>query len=264
MLRSATPWEERTIDHTQLDRPRYPDLEGGLVVVTGGGRGIGATAVRRFAEQGATVVALDLAAVEDLPAAFVPLDVTDRAAVAAATERVLDAHGVPDVLVNAAGICRNAPAVQMSATDWDDVLGVNLTGLFSVTQAFGRQMVERGRGSVVNIASMSGSIANVPQPQVSYNASKAAVIHLTRSLAGEWAPHGVRVNSVSPGYVATEMTLPTIARRPDWAATWLERVPLGRIADPDEIVAAVLFLASTASSYVVGTDLVVDGGYLVW
>ena len=260
--------------------PRFADLQDRLAVVTGGGRGIGLVTVQRLVEQGVHVVVLDRAMStgelsEPLPDGlrsvtgavecdFLPLDVTDDAAVEAAARAVVARLGVPDVVVNAAGICRNVAAEEMSTQDWNDVLDVNLSGLYFVTRAFGRAMLERGSGSVVNIASMSGIISNYPQPQVAYNASKAGVIQLTRSIAGEWAGRGVRVNSVSPGYIATEMTRNAIEAKPEWTSAWLERVPLGRVGTPEEVVNVILFLASEASSYVVGSDLVVDGGYTVW
>jgi NAD(P)-dependent dehydrogenase (short-subunit alcohol dehydrogenase family) len=245
--------------------PRYADLQGRFAVVTGGGRGIGLVTTRRLIEQGVRVAVLDRAmSSTDVACDFLELDVTDVDAVEAAVSTVVDRWGVPDVVVNAAGICRNAGAEEMSTQDWTSVIDVNLSGLYYVTRAFGRAMLERGSGSVVNIGSMSGIISNYPQGQVAYNASKAGVIHLSRSIAGEWAGRGVRVNSVSPGYIATEMTRSAITQRPDWTAAWLERVPLGRMGEPDEVANVILFLASDASSYVVGSDLVVDGGYTVW
>lgn len=265
---------------TPTPTPRYADLQDRVAVVTGGGRGIGLVAVQHLVEQGVHVVILDRAMStgelsEPLPDGlrsisgpvecdFLQLDVTDVDAVDAAAEVVVTRLGVPDVVVNAAGICRNMGAEEMSTQDWNDVLDVNLSGLYFVTRAFGRHMLERGSGSVVNIGSMSGTISNYPQSQVGYNASKAGVIHLSRSLAGEWAGRGVRVNSVSPGYIATDMTRAAVQEKPDWTTAWLERVPLGRIGMPEEVANVILFLASDASSYVVGSDLVVDGGYTVW
>ena len=260
--------------------PRYDDLQGRVAVVTGGGRGIGLVVVQRLVEQGVRVVVLDRAMSAGTLSAplpdgvrtvtgpvvcdFVAVDVTDVDAVESAVRTVVARTGVPDVLVNAAGICRNADAEEMSTDDWRDVVDVNLNGLYYVTRAVGRAMLVRGSGSVVSIASMSGIVSNYPQHQVAYNASKAAVIHLSRSLAGEWAGRGVRVNSVSPGYISTDMTRVAFAEKPDWTAAWLERVPLGRTGTPDEVANVILFLASDASAYVVGSDLVVDGGYTVW
>lgn len=264
---------------TETLTARYPDLDGKLAVVTGGGRGIGLATAHRLIEQGANVVLLDLAMTVgqltgsatglqtvggEIAGHFLRLDVTDDEAVEAASQTIAQELGVPDILLNAAGICRNAPAETMATADWDRVIGVNLSGLYYATRAFGRQMVERGSGAIVNIASMSGLISNYPQTQVAYNASKAGVAHLTRSIAAEWAPHGVRVNAVSPGYIGTEMSLPAMTQRPEWAAMWLERTPLGRIGTPDEVANVILFLAADASSYVIGSDFVVDGGYTIW
>jgi NAD(P)-dependent dehydrogenase (short-subunit alcohol dehydrogenase family) len=155
----------------------------------------------------------------------------------------------------------HAHAVDMKLEDWDRLMELNLRAVFLVSRTVGRQMVAQGAGSIINIASMSGSIVNVPQPQAAYNASKAAVIMLSRSLANEWAPHGVRVNCISPGYTMTEMVMlpETLAMHP----TWEQYIPMGRLARPEELRGAAVFLASDASSYVTGHDLVVDGGYTV-
>lgn len=258
----------------------YPDLAGRTVVVTGGGRGIGLTAVRRFIEQGARVVVWDLhmtAGTLSDPGAegwhdvtgevdciFAPVNVTDAAAVQEAADVLTQRYGPVDVLVNAAGIVRSGAAESMTIQDWDDVVNVNLNGLYYVTRAVGVHMVNRRAGSVISIGSMSGLISNYPQKQVSYNASKAGVIHMSKVIGAEWGEYGVRVNSISPGYIGTEMTRPSMEANPDWTRAWLERIPLGRVGDPDEVVNVILFLASDASSYVTGTDVVVDGGYTVW
>ncbi|WP_353112910.1 SDR family oxidoreductase [Microbacterium sp.] len=258
----------------------YPDLAGRLVVVTGGGRGIGLATVRRFLAQGCRVVVLDLAmSVGEVAAPdaagwqhvtgeveldFVRTDVTDPDAVAAVASELAVRHGAPDVVLNAAGIVRSASAEDMTFDEWRQVIDINLTGTFLVAQAFGRLMLSTGRGSIVNIASMSGVISNYPQKQSSYNASKAGVAHLTRTLAGEWAGRGVRVNAVSPGYIATELTAPLMEQNPEWTAAWLERTPLGRVGTPDEVASVILFLASDESRFMTGSDVVADGGYTVW
>jgi NAD(P)-dependent dehydrogenase (short-subunit alcohol dehydrogenase family) len=135
--------------------------------------------------------------------------------------------------------------------------------VFYCSRSAARHMVRQKSGRIVNIASMSGSIANKPQPQASYNASKAGVIHLTRSLAAEWAADGVRVNSISPGYVGTELTKRG-SENEVWRKTWIDGTPMARMATPDEIAPGVIFLASRASAFVTGSDLVMDGGYTVW
>lgn len=243
----------------------YPDLRAKLVVVTGGGRGIGLATVHRFLEQGADVIVLDLAmTVDDIGVEFIPVDVTDATAVAAAADDVVARRGAPDVVLNAAGIVRSAGAEDMSIADWQQVIDINLSGTFHVCQAFGRRMLDAGRGAIVNIASMSGSISNFPQKQSSYNASKAGVVHLTKTLAGEWADRGLRVNSVSPGYIGTDLTAALLEREPELGEIWRERTPMGRLGTPDEVASVILFLASDASSFMTGSDVIADGGYTVW
>ena len=243
----------------------YPDLSGKLVVITGGGRGIGLATAERFRAQGSRVVVVDLAMTSpDLGAEFLPVDVTDAEAVEAAASDVAARFGAPDVVLNAAGIVRSASAEDMTVADWRQVVDIDLSGTFYVCQAFGRRMLDAGRGSVINIASMSGSISNFPQKQVSYNAAKAGVVHLTKTLAGEWADRGVRVNSVSPGYIATDLTAALLEREPELGVTWRERTPMGRLGTPDEVASVILFLASEASSFMTGSDVIADGGYTVW
>ncbi len=240
-------------------------LDGQTAVVTGAAQGIGFQIARGLAQAGARVIIADLnpevgeAAASDVGASFERLDVTDPAAVRDLAARL----GPVDVLVNNAGIVRNTPAEDTSDDDWRAVINVNLDGVYWCCREFGRAMLTRGRGSIVNQASMSGLISNHPQPQAAYNASKAAVIHLTRSLAGEWAARGVRVNAIAPGYTATPLTKRGL-ETPEWRETWLGTTPMGRLAEPAEIAPAALYLASAASSFVTGHTLVVDGGYTAW
>ena len=239
-------------------------LAGRRAVVTGGATGIGRAIVEVLAEGGArvTIADRDLARAEATAAAVggeaIALDVTDPAAAEAAAARYAEA-GAPDILVNNAGIVQNAPSLDVDLADWRRVIDVNLHGVFHTARAFGRHMVAAGRGSVVNISSICGAVAVHPQPQAAYNAAKAGVNLLTKSLAVEWAGK-VRVNAVAPGYTATELTL--LGRsKPEWFETWLAGIPMGRLAEPREIGLAVAFLASDAASYVTGTVLTVDGGY---
>lgn len=250
------------------------NLDGRIAVVTGGGRGIGFEICRALGEAGATMVVTDVieesavAAVqalanEGIEAEARALDVTDAAAVTELAADIHECHGQVDILVNNAGTGRNTDALATTDEEWRAIIEVNLNGVFYCARAFGKFMVEHGSGSVVNLGSMSGIIANKPQPQAAYNASKAAVHLLTKSLACEWASRNVRVNALAPGYVATEMTRPGREKK-EWNSMWLEMTPMKRCAAPDEIASAALFLASDASSFITGSVLVVDGGYTAW
>ncbi len=240
------------------------DLQDRLALVTGAGQGIGAACAQALARQGATVICTDLldasaantAGMLGSPARSMALDVTDST-----TLNALAAHLPPlDILVCNAGIVSNTPAEEISDEEWDKLLDVNLGGVFKTCRAFGRRMLERGRGSIVNIGSMSGMIVNVPQPQCHYNASKAAVHHLTRSLAVEWAARGVRVNAVAPTYIATPL-LRELEKEEALIARWMAMTPQGRMGRPEEIAEIVAFLASDAASLMTGAILNADGGY---
>ncbi|OLT43752.1 3-oxoacyl-ACP reductase [Saccharomonospora sp. CUA-673] len=244
-------------------------LEGRTALVTGGAQGIGAAIAKGLGEAGARVFVCDRnaevgeATAKELGAEFVAADVTDSASIDAAVEQVVATAGSIDVAVNNAGIVHNHPSEDLTDEDWRRVMSVNLDGVFYSCRAEAKRMLAQGSGSIINTGSMSGHIANRPQPQSAYNAAKAAVVHLTKSLAGEWSARGVRVNSVSPGYVGTELTKRGMNNE-EWRAAWIDGTPMGRVAEPREIAPAVTFLASDASSFCTGTDLVVDGGYTVW
>ena len=245
------------------------DLKDRVAVVTGGAQGIGNAIATAFAEYGAKVVIADLdantgkAAADALNCEFVQINVRDRVRVKEAAGEILARHGRVDILVNNAGIARNSPSIDTPAEEWLEVIDVNLNGVWWCSQAFGRGMVERRKGAIVNIGSMSGIVANKPQPQTHYNASKAAVHMLTKSLAAEWAPFGVRVNAVAPGYIGTELTKRGLANA-EWKKAWLEMTPFGRVGDPAEVASTVLFLASDAAGYLSGSVVSVDGGYTSW
>jgi NAD(P)-dependent dehydrogenase (short-subunit alcohol dehydrogenase family) len=172
-------------------------------------------------------------------------------------------HGQIDVLVNNAGTANNPTALECSDETYRRLMALNLDAVFFCCREFGRHMTAAGRGAIVNIGSMSGIIANRPQPQAHYNTSKAGVHMLTKSLACEWAKLGVRVNAVAPGYIATDMTLRGRSK-PEWFGCWTDMTPMGRCGEPKEVAAAVLFLASDAASYITGSVLSVDGGYTAW
>jgi NAD(P)-dependent dehydrogenase (short-subunit alcohol dehydrogenase family) len=192
------------------------------------------------------------------------LDVTDSAAVAAVARETNAKFGAVDILIANAGIAwPDTAGEDMSDEVWRKVIDVDLNGAYWTCREFGRAMLDRGRGAIVTVGSMSGLISNKPQRQAHYNAAKAGVHHMTRSLAGEWAPRGVRVNSVAPTYVDTPMSSGAFSD-PDLFPTWMEMTPMKRVARADEIASAIVFLACDASSAMTGTVLVVDCGYTIW
>lgn len=250
------------------------DLSGHTAFVTGGGRGIGLASAAALLEAGATVVISDRdpAVLEAGRAELagkghgveaVLLDVTVAADVAMAADAAVARYGKVDILIANAGIAWPDTGGEAMADDvWLKVVDVNLNGSYWCCREFGRHMLGAGKGAIVTLGSMSGLISNKPQRQVPYNAAKAAVHHMTRSLAGEWAERGVRVNCVAPTYVDTPMSRGGFDQ--PMFATWMEMTPMKRVARADEIASAILFLATDAASAVTGSVLVVDCGYTVW
>jgi NAD(P)-dependent dehydrogenase (short-subunit alcohol dehydrogenase family) len=249
-------------------------LAGQVGIVTGGGQGLGKVFCHAFADVGADVVVAEInpetgpVTAEEIRAkgrraSFVQTDVRERESVQAMVDQTLAEFGKIDFLMNNAGVNRLGNAEEATEEDWRDLFDVNLNGLFFCCQAVGQHMIERRDGRIINIASMSGLIVNRPQPQSSYNASKAAVIHLTKSLAAEWAQYNIRVNAIAPGYMATAMAKPFFDN-PEYGDVWIDAIPMKRPGEPEELGPIAVFLASEASSYVTGTVVVVDGGYTIW
>jgi NAD(P)-dependent dehydrogenase (short-subunit alcohol dehydrogenase family) len=250
-------------------------LDGRVAVVTGGAKGIGFAIADALSEAGATVIIADmdgLAADQARDkllsrgrlADSILLDVTRPRDVEKACEAILHKHGRADVLVNNAGIAISfKPAETMEDEIWNKVIDVNLNGAFWCCRAFGKAMLARKSGSIINIGSISAQIVNYPQEQANYNASKAGVHHLTRSLAAEWAERGVRVNAVAPAYIETDLTR-EVASDPEIRKHWIGGTPMGRMGQPSEIASVVLFLASEAASLMTGSIVNADGGYICW
>jgi NAD(P)-dependent dehydrogenase (short-subunit alcohol dehydrogenase family) len=247
-------------------------LSGKVSVVTGANRGIGRALAQALAEAGSDVVLLvrdgggAASAVTELEALgvtaqVVTADVTDAGQVEQAVTEITAQLGRVDILVNNAGTCIHRPALEVTPEEWRRVMDVNVDGVWNCAQAFGRQMVDQRRGVIVNIGSISAQIVNRPQWQPGYNASKAAVHQLTKSLAAEWAPYGVRVNALAPGYIKTEMAP---VDDPQFRRHWIEDAPMRRYALPAELGPSVVYLASDASSFMTGSVLVVDGGYTIF
>ena len=249
-------------------------LDGDVALVTGAGSGIGQRIAVGLAEAGADVACFDLpasAGLEETVARIAGLGrralrltgtVTQEADLAAAVAEAAATLGPLTLAVNSAGVANAEPAETLGREQWQALYDVNVTGLFLSCQAAARAMIPHKRGAIVNIASMSGSIANRGLRQAHYNSSKAAVIHLTRSLAMEWVDHGIRVNAISPGYTATPMNLrPEVAEQ---VKQFESETPMGRMATVDEMVGPAVFLLSGASSFVTGVDLLVDGGFCCW
>ena len=248
---------------------------GRTAIVTGAARGLGLSMARALAQHGADIAlfdrldtveqsAADLAAETGVRTVGVTADVTDPSSIEAALDRVADTLGVATVLVNSAGITSGASALDTSLEQWSAVIGVNLTGTFLVSQAYAARVIRASESAtIVNISSMSAAIVNVPQTQTPYNVSKAGVSMLTKSLAIEWLPQGIRVNGIAPGYFASDMTRDFVAANPEMANEWVSKIPAGRMGEPHELGELLVYLASERSRYVVGQNIPIDGGYTI-
>lgn len=244
------------------------NLTGKKAFITGGTNEIGKSVARSFAEAGADVaiVDMDLAGarkfaleLEELGVRSIGVqtDVSSPEEVDRMICTILDEFGTIDIAFNNAGLCITEKAETMSFETWKRIIDINLTGIFLTAQAAGKVMIENGGGSIINTASMSGHIVNASRDQCAYNAAKAAVIQLTKSLAVEWAPYNIRVNCISPGYIDTE----AVSESEEWRPVWERLTPMNRRGKPEELSTAVLYLAGYGSSFTTGSDLVIDGAF---
>jgi NAD(P)-dependent dehydrogenase (short-subunit alcohol dehydrogenase family) len=251
----------------------FEDLAGQVAVITGGARGLGFSMAQALARWGTKIALLDLLAevkdsAETIQHEFavgsvgVSADVTDDSSVTAAFGEVGRTLGSPSILVNAAGITVWEDSIDVSKESWQRVIDINLTGTFLCCQALARACTAADTGGViVNVSSMSAQVVNLPQHQASYHASKAGVEMLTKALAVEWAPIGIRVNAIAPGYMLSEMTRQFTTANPELAERWLNMIPAGRMGEPADLEALVVFLCSARSSYLMGQSIVIDGAY---
>ncbi|MBM6550363.1 SDR family oxidoreductase [Marinomonas ostreistagni] len=257
-----------------LNTPELFNLTGDVALVTGAGSGIGQRIAIGLAQSGADVACVDrredgglqetIELIESLgrKAIAICADVTSKDSMTSAVAKTEEALGALSIAVNAAGIANANPCEEMAEDQYQTLMDINMKGVFLSCQAEANAMIKNGKGSIINIASMSGVIVNRGLEQVHYNASKAGVIHMTKSMAMEWVGKGIRVNSISPGYTATPMnTRPEMVHQ---TKEFESQTPMGRMASVNEMVGPAIFLASDAASYCTGVDLLVDGGFCCW
>ncbi len=250
-------------------------LDKKVAIVTGAAKGLGKSIAIGLAEAGANIVIADINYEEAQKTAkeiaklgvdtlSYKLDVRNEEEIKLMLKDIKDIFEGIDILVNNAGICKHIPAKEMKKTDWQDVIAVNLTGVFLMSKIIGEEMIKAKNGSIINIASISSFIINIPQKQCAYNASKAGVVQLSKSLAVEWAKYNIKVNAIAPGYMMTKMTEKYIENNKDEVNKhWVEPTPMKRLGYPEELQGAAIFLASQASSFITGETIVIDGGFTI-
>lgn len=251
-------------------------LDGKLAVVTGAAQGLGKAMAEALADCGADIAVLDLnftkasetaAYLEEqyqVKAKAFQVNVADALSCQKTVDLVHEEWGHIDILLNNAGICINEDAENVSLESWHKVIDINMNGVWYMSQAAGKYMIGQNGGNIINVSSMSGFIVNDPQGQVSYNTSKAGVAHMTKSLAAEWVKYGIRVNSIAPGYMDTELVHKTYVEDGEWARRWNSMTPMKRPGRPEELGPLAVYLASDASTYMTGSVILCDGGYTIW
>lgn len=250
-------------------------LKGNVSIVTGAAAGLGKAMAKALAQAGSDIVIADINLAkakeaadeigkEGVKAIAVQVDVTSFEQINSMVSDTLKVFGKIDALFNNAGITLHKKIEDVTIDEWNKVMNVNLTSVFLASQAVGKVMIKQRKGTIVNTSSMSGLIVNTPQCQLSYNTSKAGVIMFTKSLAMEWVQHNIRVNTIAPGYMKTEMTAPYFEESGPMVKKWMEMIPMHRPGVPEELGGIAVYLASEASSYVTGSVFTIDGGYCVW
>jgi NAD(P)-dependent dehydrogenase (short-subunit alcohol dehydrogenase family) len=251
------------------------DLTDKVAIVTGAAMGLGKAMATGLAQEGAKIVIADVnieaaekaaeeIRKENVEVFVIKTDVTNSEDIDNLVDAVMKKFKRIDILFNNAGICIHQKAEEMSYENWLKVMNVNLNSIFLMSQKIGKIMIGQKKGVIVNTASMSGLIVNTPQCQCSYNASKAGVIQLTKSLASEWAQYNIRVNAIAPGYMKTELTKPYFEDNGEMVKKWMDMSPMHRPGEPEELMGIAVYLASDASTFVTGSVFVVDGGYTIW